>query len=297
MLRQHSSSGFSRSAVVKEAATRSRQSRKKIEEKRTKLMKKLIVLAGLLLVTPPLRAQTPQYALAVSAQPNRGAATFLASASVLTGNAYVFTSPASAINVNPAGIAHVCYWLDRAATGTADHCEFETPYDLKGTFTCANAAGNCGAAWNTTTLPDGWHTLTQVVTLSTGASEVDATPFRIYNGSLLSLSATYDDGSAVSGSVVLQSQSLSSASSAPVTIATLPLATGTASHKLVLQTDTIYTAALLRADGTTLAAFPFALPSILKVDPASLRSAAISVVFRLADQSLKQATPQVTFSF
>lgn len=270
---------------------------KKVSAKRTHKMKKLLTLSALLLSSLPSRAPTPQYALAVSAQPNRGAATFLASTSVLTGNAYVFTSPATAINANPAGIAHVCYWLDRAATGTADHCEFATPYDLKGTFACANAAGNCGAAWNTAALPDGWHALTQVVTLSTGATEVDATPFRIYNGSLLSLSATYDDGSAVTGSVVLQSQSLSSASSAPATIATLPLATGAASHKLVLQTDTIYIVAVLRTDGTTLAAFPFALPSILKVDPASLRSAAISVVFRLADQSLKQATPQVTFAF
>ena len=258
-------------------------------------MKKLLALSALLLPALPLRAQTPQYALAVSAQPNRSAATFLSSTSVLTGNVYVFTSSASALNANPAGIAHVCYWLDRAATGTADHCEFATQYDLKGTFACANAAGNCGAAWNTTTLPDGWHTLTQVVTLSTGATEVDATPFRIYNGSLLSLSATYDDGSAVSGSVVLQS--LSGASSAPATIATLPLVASAASYKLVLQTDTIYVVAVLRTDGTPLAACPFALPSILKVDPASLRSAAISVVFHLADQSLKQATPQVTFSF
>ncbi len=260
-------------------------------------MKKLLALSAFLLPALPLRAQTPQYALAVSAQPNRSAATFLSSTSVLTGNAYVFTSSASAINANPAGVAHVCYWLDRAATATADHCEFATPYDLKGTFACANAAGNCGAAWNTTALPDGWHTLTQVVSTSTGATEIDATPFRIYNGSLLSLSATYDDGSAVSGSVVLQSQALSSASDAPTTLATMPLATGAAGHKLVLQTDTIYTATVLRSDGTTLATFPFALPSILKVDPASLRSAAISVVFRLADQSLKQATPQVTFAF
>jgi hypothetical protein len=257
-------------------------------------MKKLLALSELLLPALPLRAQTPQYALAVSAQPNRGAATFLSSASVLTRNAYVFTSQAVAINPNPAGIAHVCYWLDRAATGTADRCEFVTPYDFRGTFTCANAAGNCGAAWNTTTLPDGWHTLTQVVTLSTGATEVDATPFRIYNGSLLSLNATYDDGSAVTGTAVLQSLGTSNA---VTTIATLPLAAGAASHKLVLQTDTIYIVAVLRTDGTTLAAFPFALPSILRVDPASLRSAAISVVFRLADQSLKQATPQVTFAF
>jgi hypothetical protein len=259
-------------------------------------MKKILVLATLLLIAMPLRAQTPHYALAVSSQPDRSAVSFLASATVLTGNAYVFTTAASAINANPTGIAHVCYWLDRAATGTPDHCESWTPYDLKGTFACANAAGNCGGPWNTTALPDGWHTLTQIVTLSSGPTEVDATPFRIYNGSLLSLSAAYDDGSAVIGTVVLQAQPLTTGS-ALATIATLPLAAGAASHKLVLQTDTIYTAAVLRADGITLASLPFALPSVLKVDPASLRSAAITLVFRLADQTLKQATPQVSFAF
>jgi hypothetical protein len=257
-------------------------------------MKKLLLIASLFLATQPLRAQTPHYALAVSAQADRSPASFLASASVLTGNAFVFTSSASALNANPAGIAHVCYWLDRAATGTSDHCEFATPYDLKGTFACTHAAGNCGGPWNTTVLPDGWHTLTQVVTLSAGGTEVDATPFRIYNGSQLSLGAAYDDGSALTGTVVLQSLG---ASNALTTIATMPLATGIASYKLVLQQDKIYTVAVLQSDGTVLASFPFALPSVLKVDPAALRSAALNLVFRRSDQTLKQATPQVSFAF
>lgn len=258
-------------------------------------MKKFLALSALLALALPSLAQSPHYALAFSTQADRSAASFLVGASVLTGNAYVFTTLASAINVNPTGIAHVCYWFDRAA-GTPDHCESWAPYDLKGTFACAGAAGNCGAAWNTTALPDGWHILTQVVTLSTGATEVDATSFRIYNGSQLSLSAVYDDGSALTGTVVLQAQPLT-AGGTPVPIATLPLVAGTASHRLLLQADTIYTAAVLRNDSTTLASLPFALPSILKVDPASLRSAAINLVFRRADQTLKQATPQVSFAF
>jgi hypothetical protein len=258
-------------------------------------MKKISILAALLLIGLPSRAQTPpHYALAVSTQADHSAARFLSSASVLTGNAYVFTTPANTINANPTGIAHVCYWLDRAATGTPDHCESWTPYDLKGTFACANAAGNCGGPWNTTALPDGWHALTQIVTLSTGATEVDATPFRIYNGSLLSLGATFDDGSALTGTVLLQSLG---AGNALTTIATLPLAAGATNYKLVLQSDTVYFASVLRADGTLLASLPFALPSVLKVDPAALRSAAINLVFRLSDQTLKQATPQVTFAF
>jgi hypothetical protein len=257
-------------------------------------MKKVFVLPALLLIVLPLRAQTPRYALAVSNQANRASASFLATSSVLTGSAYVFTSPASSPNANPAGIAHVCYWLDHATTATPDHCEYETPYDLRGTFGCANGIGTCGGPWNTGALPDGWHTLTEVVTLLAGGTELDVTPFRIYNGSQLSLSAAYDDGSPVTGTVVLQSLS---ANSAPQTIATLPLATGAASYKLVLRVDIVYTAELSRNDGKVLASLPFSLPSILQVDPAALRSAAIHLVFRLSDQSVKQATPQVSFAF
>jgi hypothetical protein len=257
-------------------------------------MNKRIVLTTLLLAATPLRAQPPQYALAVSTQPNRSAAAFLTNASVLTGPAYVFTTPASALNVNPIGVAHVCYWLDRAPTTTPDHCEYVTPYDLKGSPTCPSGTGLCGAPWDTTALPDGWHTLTQVVTLSTGAAEVDAASFRIYNGSSLSVSVAYDDGSPVTGTVQLQSMS---AASALTTIATLPLAAGSASYKLVLQLDTIYGVAVLGSDGAILASFPFALPSVLKVDPVSLRSAAINLVFRHADQTLARATPQVSFAF
>ena len=257
-------------------------------------MKKPFVLAVLLLIAPTLHAQTPRYALAVSNQANRGAATFLIPDSVLTGNVYVFSSQESVLNANPAGISHVCYWLDRPATGTPDHCEYVTPYDFKGTFGCASGAGNCGGAWNTATLPDGWHTLTQVVTLSAGGTEVDTTSFRIYNSSLLSLTAAFDDGSAVSGTVAVQSIN---SNSVPATIATEPLVTGAASYKLVLQLDTLYSVLLIQQDGSVLASFPFALPRILKVDPAALRSAALNLVFRRADLTIKQATPQVTFDF
>jgi len=261
------------------------------------MKKKLMAVLALLLAALPARAQTPQYALAVSSQANRSAANFLTSASVVTGNAYVFTSSAGTININPTGIGHICYWLDRAATGTADHCEYGAPYDLKGTFACpAGVTGSsCGGPWDTTALADGWHTLTQIVTLSTGATETDGTPFRIYNGTVLTVGATYDDGSAVAGTVVLQTVS---ASNVATTIASLPLSTGgAASYRVVLQTDTIYVGAVELADGTVMATFPFTLPSILKVDPAALRSAAVTLVFRLSDQSLKQATPQVSFVF
>ena len=257
-------------------------------------MKKLFALPILLLALLPFHAQAaPQYALAVSSQANRGAPSFLGSTSVLTGNVYVFTSLASAINVNPTGIAHVCYWLDRAATGTSDHCEGGTPYDLKGSFVCAVGTGSCGAPLNTSVLPDGWHTLTQVVTPSAGVPETNTATFRLYNGSMLSVGATYDDGSAVAGTVLLQSVGTTTTT----TIASLPLAAGAVSYKLVLQANTIYNFSVLRADGSVLASFPFALPSILKVDPAALRTAVINLVFRRADQTLSRVTPLLSFAF
>lgn len=265
-------------------------------------MKKFFVLSAFFLTALPSHArtpsaahpQTPQYALAVSSHADRASASFLASDSVLTGNVYVFSSSASALNANPAGIAHVCYWLDRPATATPDHCENFTPYDLKGTFDCTNDTGTCGGPWNTAALRDGWHTLTQVLALTTGSTEVDIASFRTYNGSLLSLRATYDDGSPVAGTVALQSLS---SNTVPLTIATEPLVTGTASYKLVLQLDSLYSVLLMRHDGMVLASFPFVLPSILKVDPAALRSAALILVFRRSDLTLKQATPKVTFDF
>jgi len=257
-------------------------------------MKKLLVLPILFVAMPPFHAQAaPQYALAVSSQANRSTPSFLGSTSVLTGNVFVFTSMASAINVNPTGIAKVCYWLDRAATGTSDHCEGGTPYDLKGSFACATGTGSCGGPWNTSVLPDGWHTLTEVVTFTTGAIETDTATFRIYNGSMLSVGATYDDGSAVAGTVLLQSVGTTTTT----TIASLPLAAGSVSYKLVLQANIIYNFAVLRADGTVLASFPFALPSILKVDPAALRTAVINLVFRRADQTLSRVTPLLSFAF
>jgi hypothetical protein len=256
-------------------------------------MKRLFVVPLLLLTVPRLPAQTSRYAMAFSGQADRSTASFLTNASVLTGNAYVFTSLATAVNMNPTGIVLACYWLDRAATGTADRCDFGMPYDLKGSIACASGTGSCGGPWNTSALADGWHRLTQVVTLAAGGTETGTAAFRVYNGSTLSVKATYDDGSAVAGTVVLQSVGTTKTT----TIATVPLVAGTASYKVVLQINTVYNLAVLPGSGIPLASFPFALPSILKVDPAALRSATINLVFRRADQTLAQVTPQVSFAF
>jgi len=115
----------------------------------------------------------------------------------------------------------------------------------------------------------------------------------VYNGSTLSVKATYDDGSAVAAT----GYCCRLGTTKTTTIATVPLVAGTASYKVVLQVNTVYNLAVLPSNGMPLASVPFALPSILKVDPAALRSAAINLVFRRAEQTLAQVTPQVSFAF
>jgi len=141
-----------------------------------------------LLAASPLHAQT--YALSVSTSSNHSSAVALNGA-ILSGNAYVFTSNAANLqNFDPSAVGKVCYWLDNtSATGTARHCESIAPYDFAGSVN--NTASSLADPWNTTTVANGTHTITQVVTLSAGGSEVDIATFTIQNQNLtLSLSPT-----------------------------------------------------------------------------------------------------------
>src|SRR6266536_2399135 len=156
-------------------------------------------------------AHAATYALSVSSSSSRSGAIALQGAT-LSGNAYIFTSLASQLtNFNPSGIAGVCFWLDNTAmSGTANHCESYAAYDLAGsTGDPSNSAAN---PWNTTSIGNGTHTMTQKVTLSAGGSEVDTASFTVQNGTqsssvyALSVSA----GANHSGAVALQGTTLAS---------------------------------------------------------------------------------------
>jgi len=114
------------------------------------------------------------YTLSVSAQSNRSSASALNGATV-SGSIYVFTSLATNVaTTNPTGIARVCYSLDSVAT----RCEGFAPYDYDG----SNESYGTAMPWDTTKVASGNHTISQVVTMSTGATESSSATFTVGGG-------------------------------------------------------------------------------------------------------------------
>ncbi|MGB9405461.1 MAG: IPT/TIG domain-containing protein [Candidatus Acidiferrales bacterium] len=122
----------------------------------------------------------PGYALSFSISSDRDYAIGLQGAT-LQGYAYVFTSLASQLtNFNPTGIMQVSYWLDNSAmTGAPIHTGSAVPYDFAGEVTILSTVVANG--WNTNTIADGTHTITQLVSESDGTSEADTATFTIEN--------------------------------------------------------------------------------------------------------------------
>ncbi len=125
----------------------------------------------------------PAYALSVSTRSNHSDARTLQGAN-LSGNAYVFTSNSANLqNLDPRGISKVCYWLDNPSrTGTAIHCDSYMPYDFAGSVD--NTSASLAHPWHTNKVANGTHSITQLVTLSAGGSEVDTATFAVRNGTL-----------------------------------------------------------------------------------------------------------------
>jgi hypothetical protein len=127
---------------------------------------------------------TSSFTLLVSGSPSRTSARPLTGAA-LTAKAYVFTSDATG-STAPAGVQQVAYWLDNPAmSGAPTHVEHFVPYDFAGT-----ASDGTGDAWDTTKIASGSHTLTQAVTLTSGAIQGYTATFGV--GS--SLDAGVDSG-------------------------------------------------------------------------------------------------------
>jgi hypothetical protein len=120
------------------------------------------------------------YALSVSEQATRSGAFSLNGATV-SGAVYVFTSSAAQItNFNPSGIATVSYWLDNPTmSGAPVHSEGLTPYDFAGSVD--NTATGTANPWSTATLADGIHRITQLVTKSSGGTEIETATFIVLN--------------------------------------------------------------------------------------------------------------------
>jgi 5-hydroxyisourate hydrolase-like protein (transthyretin family) len=133
-------------------------------------------------------ASSPTYALSVSISSDRKYYVSGLQGALLSGNAFIFTALASQLtNFNPTGITSVSYWLDNPAmTGSPMHTQSVTPYDFAGPTNIP--APGLANPWDTTTVPDGTHTITQLVSESSGSSEADTATFTIQNN--LSISIT-----------------------------------------------------------------------------------------------------------
>jgi glucose/arabinose dehydrogenase len=128
----------------------------------------LLAVLGPLILSAAAGAVGP-YGLLVSKSNNRSAPAVLDGSSV-SGNIYVFTSP------DTADVSRVRFWLDNPSmTGTPRRTESAAPYDFNG--------GNVttATAFNTTTLPDGAHTITAAVDLTSGTTEVVHANFTVAN--------------------------------------------------------------------------------------------------------------------
>ncbi len=115
-----------------------------------------------LTVTPTGGGGSP-YSLVVSSSATRTSPSALAGKTV-AGNIAVFTTPTT-------GVTQVRFWLDNpAATGTPRQTENAAAFDFAGTAANGNAT-----LFNTTQIPDGSHSITALVTTSTGVQTIAAT--------------------------------------------------------------------------------------------------------------------------
>ena len=109
------------------------------------------------------------FSLQLSAAADRSASSALQGQTV-AGTIYVFTSPAS-------GVTRVRFWLDNPQmSGTPRQTEGAAPWDFAGT--AANGTAN---PTNTTTIPNGSHTITAAVDKSAGGTDVLSSSFTISN--------------------------------------------------------------------------------------------------------------------
>ena len=107
----------------------------------------------------------------------------------------------------------------------------------------------------------------------------------------LVMSAHWDDGSNIQGTVTLGQQN---ASGPDTVIVTEPLSHGVANVSETLGTATMYHVTLITTAGTQLVKFPITTGMI---SPGNLQQAEVQMIFRKADNSLKSAKVTVAMGF
>jgi hypothetical protein len=123
--------------------------------------------------------QTSTYDLLLSTSPDRSSPVPLTGRSVVD-DIYVFTSPDT-------GTKQVRFWLDNPTmSSTPIKVEKTGPWDFKG-----SASNGLANPFDTTTLPDGPHSITAEITLSAGGTEIVTSEFTVTNdGAILLLDRT-----------------------------------------------------------------------------------------------------------
>jgi hypothetical protein len=107
----------------------------------------------------------------------------------------------------------------------------------------------------------------------------------------LSMSARWDDGTNIQGTVTFGKQNASGPDTAVVT---QTLSNGRANVSEALGSTTMYDVTLIDTAGTQLIKFPIATAMI---NPGNLKQAQIKFVFRKADNSLKSGNISVSMEF
>lgn len=131
----------------------------------------LALLASSMLVMAPASGQTSTYSLLVSTSPNRSAPLALDGRAV-SGDIYVFVAPDS-------GIKKVRFWVDDAQRlGPVFKDEGGAPWDLAGT----HKNGVTALPFDASTLGNGAHNVTAVVSLLAGGSETLSADFTVGPG-------------------------------------------------------------------------------------------------------------------
>ena len=128
----------------------------------------LALLASFLLVTAPASGQTSGYNLFLSTSSDRSSPVALDGRAV-SGDIYVFVAPES-------GIKKVRFWVDDPQRqGPAYKEEGGAPWDLAGT----HKSGVGALPFDTSTIGDGAHNVTALITLSAGGSEILSADFTV----------------------------------------------------------------------------------------------------------------------
>ena len=107
----------------------------------------------------------------------------------------------------------------------------------------------------------------------------------------LEMSAHWDDGTNIQGTVTLGQQN---ASGPDTVIVTETLSNGRVNVSETLGAATMYDVALLTTAGTQLVKFPI---TTALINPGNLQQAEIKLIFRKADNSLKSAKVTVSMGF